>query len=153
MNKTSLRVQDHLEVSPRRSTEWQFEQMIADILTERGYFHYHVTEKIYSGVPDRYICGGRWIEFKRCFVQRTITPLRLIRYTQKKHMDNFSKHGDIPYVCMLFQIQDGTAYAILDEWVKFKKWGQVQIHVDRLKDVGYERENWDEMVGEHFTRI
>jgi len=47
----------------RRTTEKAFEELFAEVLAEKGIYNRHMSDK-FSGVPDRYVAGGKWIEFK-----------------------------------------------------------------------------------------
>ena len=145
MSNTSLRVQSSRTRSPRKSTEAQFERKIAKHLDALGIFSYHVSEKSHMGIPDRYVAGGRWIEFKQAAVIHSFTPMRLFSPGQIKFMDRFLEAGDTPYVCILFQFTEDEPLCVLMEWGNFKtgnkKWNRDAIHL-----YGYVEKEWLEMV-------
>lgn len=120
MNKTSLRVRSSRDRSPRKSSEAQFERKIAQILMDLGLYSYHTSERSFMGIPDRYICSGRWIEFKQAAVVNHITPMRLLSKAQKNMLDKFTKYGDDCYICILLQFQDLEPRCVFMKWSEFK---------------------------------
>jgi hypothetical protein len=98
------------------------------------------------GVPDRYVCGGRWIEFKQAAVVNKISPLRLFSSSQITMLDKLTKYGDECYACILFQFQD-SSWCLFIEWTKLKEFGTW----DRAlieQHAWQEGEDWEEMVKE-----
>jgi hypothetical protein len=57
----------------RRTTEKSFEDLVAAAWLERGVWSRHMSDK-FSGVPDRYIRGGRWAELKSLEYKRGQVP-------------------------------------------------------------------------------
>lgn len=50
---------------PRACTsEKDLEDKVARALTASGVLTFHVDPSTYPGLPDRYVAGGNWIEFK-----------------------------------------------------------------------------------------
>ena len=56
MRKLKVRPTSHRQ---RISTESQFEARIAKILDKKKIFNYHVSERLYRGIPDRYVQGEK----------------------------------------------------------------------------------------------
>ncbi len=149
MTRTPLRVHTGPNRTPRKSSEAQFERKIAKLLTEAGCYSYHTSEKHYDGIPDRYVCGGRWIEFKQATVVRSITPMRLFSKGQIRQMDMFTEHGDDCYVCILFQFRDCEPWCVFLSWDFFKlqdgKWDR-----EFIRTWGYQQKDWLFMVRKVF---
>lgn len=149
MRKTNLRVRNSHGRTPRKSTEAQFERKIAGLLTDAGLYSYHVSDTTFGGLPDRYVCSGRWIEMKQAAVVYRVSPMRLVSPRQILQMDRFLEHGDQPFVCILFQFSHCEPLCVLMPWEEFrikgrKKWTSVYI-----RDIGYEEEDWTKMLKEN----
>lgn len=57
----------------RRTTEKSFEDLVAEVWHERGIFSRHMSDK-FSGVPDRYVASGKWVELKSLEYARGQVP-------------------------------------------------------------------------------
>lgn len=57
----------------RRTTEKSFEDLVATAWLEQGLWSRHMSDK-FSGVPDRYLIGGRWVELKSLDYARGEVP-------------------------------------------------------------------------------
>lgn len=57
----------------RRTTEKSFEDLCAEVWLEREVHSRHMSDR-FSGVPDRYITGGKWVELKSLDYARGIVP-------------------------------------------------------------------------------
>lgn len=57
----------------RRTTEKSFEDLVAAAWLEQGVWSRHMSDK-FSGVPDRYVQGGRWVELKSLEYKRGQVP-------------------------------------------------------------------------------
>lgn len=57
----------------RRTTEKSFEDLVAEAWKERGIFSRHMSDK-FSGVPDRYVASGKWVELKSLEYARGQVP-------------------------------------------------------------------------------
>lgn len=151
MTQTSLRVQSTRDRTPRKSSEAQFERKIAKHIQDLGLHSYHTSERAFMGIPDRYVCGGRWIEFKQIAVVRTCTPMRLLSKSQQSMLTTFTKHGDDCFVCTLFQFQDCEPWCILMNWKEFiqigPKWDR-----STITDFGYQEKDWLSMLQEQGFR-
>jgi hypothetical protein len=133
---------------PRNLSESEFEIKIAKIMGDLGIWSYHVNEKMYQGVPDRYVVGGRWIEFKQCALRYHISPMRLFRQSQRTFLTKFLEVGDKPYACILFQFRSEQRRAVLKPWSELLHEGDAKWDEDRINAEGYLKENWDKMVKE-----
>lgn len=151
MTSTRLRVQKSGSAPRHASSETQFETKIAKIMHRQNIFSYHVSEKMYMGIPDRYVQGGRWIEFKQCAVKVNVTPARFLSGGQERFMNDFLEAGDKPYVCMLFQFRLKPPRAILQPWETFRIDGYEKWEVDTIQEVGYLEEDWEGMVIDALT--
>lgn len=67
-----MKVSDFKKRVPR-ATEKAFEDLFAEVLAEKGIFSRHMSDK-FSGVPDRYVAGGRWVELKSLEYKRGQVP-------------------------------------------------------------------------------
>lgn len=67
-----MRVSD-FKKKVRRTTEKAFEDLFAAVLAEINIYSRHMSDK-FSGVPDRYIAGGRWVELKSLEYARGVVP-------------------------------------------------------------------------------
>jgi len=112
--------------SRKGSTEATFEKRVADVLKKLGLFSYHVAERWYAGIPDRYVVGGNWIEFKviPCSGTRAVNPYRLFKPGQRNFLDKFAKSGDRTWACVMFQPEAGEPYMILLPWHEFREHGK-----------------------------
>lgn len=57
----------------RRTTEKSFEDLVAGAWLDQGIWSRHMSDK-FSGVPDRYVRGGRWVELKSLEYARGQVP-------------------------------------------------------------------------------
>lgn len=146
MTSSRLRVQKSSEAPRHVSSETQFENKITKILHKLDIFSYHVSEKRYMGIPDRYVQGGRWIEFKQCAVVKTVTPGRYLSRSQERFINDFYEAGDKPYVCVLFQFRLKPPKAILEPWETFRVEGYQRWDVDKINERAYLEEDWEAMV-------
>jgi len=120
-----MRLQAEASKTRSRSTEAAFEKRFAKALTRLGLLSYHTSEKFISGIPDRYVVGGNWIEFKAIPYtgKRQITPVRFFSASQKLWMNRLGEAGDRVWVCILFQPENGNPLAILCPWVALNDFG------------------------------
>lgn len=151
MTSTRLRVQKSGSAPRHASSETQFEAKIAKILHKLDIFSYHVSEKMYMGIPDRYVQGGRWIEFKQCAVVKNVTPARFLSGGQERFLNSFLEAGDKPFVCVLFQFRLKPPRAILAPWETFKTDGYDKWDVDKIEQNAYLEDDWEKMVREQLT--
>jgi len=128
-----------LEVSKKRkpvprSTEAAFEKRVAKVLEGVGLMSYHTAERFYKGIPDRYVAGGNWIEFKAVPYSgtRRITPTRFFKPEQKLWLTRFHNAGDRVFVCILFQPENGEPRVLLCPWALLEGEGSMSTErVDR----------------------
>lgn len=109
------------------STEASFEKRVADVLQKKiGLFTYHVAERYYAGIPDRYVVGGNWVEFKVIGYSgnRKVNPHRLFSPSQRVFLDKFSNSGDRTWACIGFQGPDGPQTCVIAPWHEFREHGQ-----------------------------
>lgn len=57
----------------RRTTEKSFEDLVAEAWQLRGVWSRHMSDK-FSGVPDRYVASGKWVELKSLEYARGQVP-------------------------------------------------------------------------------
>lgn len=102
----------------RASNENALEKRVAAALRSLGLYSHHNDATTYPGIPDRYVVGGQWIEFKReATTKATIKSLD----RQRKWLDALHQAGDKPWVCCWI---DGFMY--------FEPW-----HVWKLREDGF----------------
>jgi hypothetical protein len=149
MRKLKVRPTSHRQ---RISTESQFEARIAKILDKKKIFNYHVSERLYRGIPDRYVQGGRWIEFKQCTVTQKVTPGRFLSSPQERKLQEFYDAGDLPYVCVLFLFRLDPHRAILRPWETFQYDGYESWSIDKVNEEAYLEDDWEQMIDEQLTQ-
>lgn len=86
-------------------------------------FSYHTAERFYLGIPDRYVAGGRWIEFKRVTWAgaRAVSPIRQFSGPQIKTLDKFTAAGDECWVAIVFQTAGHDLRSCFMPWAVFRK--------------------------------
>jgi hypothetical protein len=106
----------------RRSTEHRFEQRVANCLTEMGIWNYHACPDWSPGIPDRYLQGGRWIEFKSLAYRDSFTwKYRIFPNEQGRKLEELWRAGDKPYVCILLHHDDDEhPRLLLQPWPEFR---------------------------------
>lgn len=128
----------------RPVTEAQYEAKFAKALHQQGHFSYHTAERFYLGIPDRYVVGGRWIEFKQVkwIGTRPVSPIRQFNPGQIRTLDRLSKAGDDPWVALLFQTPAGDLASCFLPWAMFRttkpQW--------TVKQVGERTRKWENTV-------
>lgn len=95
--------------------------------TRAGILSYHTTDGVQSGIPDRYVTGGRWIEFKIILYTgtRQLNPLVHFSPAQKIWLDNLTEAGDQCWANILFQKSDGEERFMHKEWRDLRYWGKM----------------------------
>jgi len=117
--------------APRRQknriSEATFEGKFGKGLKVRGLYSWHTSDQFKPGVPDRYVVGGNWIEFKAIPYtgKRAITPERFLSPAQKNELTRLHESGDRAWVCILFQPEQGEATVMLCPWVVLRDKGQM----------------------------
>lgn len=106
----------------RPYTEAQYEKHFAGALLDLGVFSYHTAERFYLGIPDRYVAGGRWIEFKQVkwMGKRVVSPIRQLSSSQINTLDKFTDAGDKCWVAVLFQTPEGDRRSLFMPWQTFR---------------------------------
>lgn len=107
--------------------------MFARALAGTGQFSYHTAERFYLGIPDRYVAGGRWIEFKQIkwAGTRAVSPIRQFTGPQIITLDKFTAAGDDCWVAIVFQETAGDLRSCFMSWPKFRhtkpQWTPTQV--------------------------
>lgn len=98
---------------PASITEHKFETTIAWYLRRQGLLNYHTTDRYIGGIPDRYIAGGNWLEFKRVVLPRVKNPLRGrcalmhgLSQRQMSFLNKWHKAGDKTWLAILVQSEN-----------------------------------------------
>lgn len=134
--------------------EKQFEKNFAASLARVGLYSWHVSERNFKGIPDRYIVGGNWCELKAIHFERPFTPLREFRPEQPPKLNRFDRAGDRTWVAILFMSSEGS-WSYIDTWPVFKaldpKWSPADV-VLRSREYGNNTRNLDEHVALHFGK-
>ena len=89
-----MKVED-FKKKPRIPRESAFEKTVCDAL---GLYSRHMSDRL-AGVPDRYVAGGTWIEFKV-----NGKPSK----EQQRTMERLVQAGDNVWVCTLKVGKDGS---------------------------------------------
>lgn len=106
-----MRVQD-FKKKMRRTTEAAFEKLFAECLTERGIYSRHMSDR-FSGVPDRYIAGGRWVELKSLEYARGVVPYGAgMTAEQRRVCADLHNYDEVWYLALITTSKG--QYVILD---------------------------------------
>lgn len=122
-------------------TEAKFEANVAKTLEAAGRTTWHTAEKFISGIPDRYVCSGIWIEFKVIPFsgRRNITPQRYFSAAQKLWMNKLERAGDRVFGCIQFQPENGEPIILIMEWHTLRDYGPMTIKdIEHLGRKDYE---------------
>lgn len=116
-NPPLLSVKPQLK-SRKGSIEATFEKRIADILTEFAIFSYHTSDRFLGGLPDRYACGGNWIEFKvlPCAGTRRVNPVTLFKPEQKAKLTKLDRSGDRTWAAVMLQPENADPIILIVPW-------------------------------------
>ncbi len=95
------------------TSERAFEARIASELKARGVYSRHMADR-FSGLPDRYIAGGRWVEFKSLKSPKAFA-FQGLSDAQKAEMTRLAEAGDLVWYVALFQKDDGTKYMVIEQ--------------------------------------
>lgn len=91
------------------------------------------------GIPDRYVVGGRWIEFKQIKWAgvRAVSPIRQFSGPQIRVLDKFTEAGDDCWVAILFQDTGGSMRSMFYPWPIFRarkpQWTAEQVHAHSME--------------------
>lgn len=148
---TTLTVRSRLR-TPQSTTEARFEKRVADCLEKIGLMSFHTSEKYVAGIPDRYVVGGNWIEFKvyPCGGGRRVNAHRLFSEQQKNYLSAFHRNGDRTWVAVMFQPIHSDAYIVIEPWRSFRQywrredWECCGIHAKRDNLLEYVRVRFDQ---------
>ena len=118
------------------STEAAFERRFAIYLDDMGIMSRHNSDRYEIGIPDRYVVGGNWIEFKVMDIsgKRKVKPLRLFETEQKNKLTEYHEAGDRSWVAIQFQGKIDPIVLFLP-WYRFKDHGPWSF--DQLKEAGW----------------
>lgn len=145
--------------APRRSksriSEATFEGKFAKSLKRLGLYNWHTADNFKPGVPDRYVVGGNWIEFKAIpYVgTRQITPTRFFKPAQQNELTRLHEAGDRAWVCILFQPEQGDARVLLCPWVVLRDFGPMK--PDEIEELALPcstADSLDWLIGKRFSR-
>ena len=140
---------------PSRSTEAAFEKKFAAALMRRGIFSWHTAEKFISGIPDRYVVHGNWIEFKAIPYtgRRRLTPQRFFSPSQKLWLNKLDQVGDRAWACILFQPENGEPRVLLCPWPALVRHGPMTpLEIEAHTYLGRTEAGMDYLVGERFSK-
>jgi hypothetical protein len=83
---------------PILSTEKALEKRVSDTLTRLGYLNWHNDPTTMPGIPDRYVRGGTFIEFKH---EPTFEKAMRGFDRQRTFMNKLESGGDEAWACAL----------------------------------------------------
>ncbi len=86
--------------------ETQYNREQIAVIKGAGTFAYKTSDSFQVGIPDIYICGGKWIESKlvRASGKRSFSIAKGISGAQHKWMQRLSDNGDKCWVSVLIQL-------------------------------------------------
>jgi hypothetical protein len=123
-----------------------------------GIFSWHCSDRHYLGVPDRYIVGGNWMEFKVLPFsgKRLFTPGRDIDPAQIGRLDRFVAAGDRSWIAILMQQPQGGSFAYLSPWPIFKaldpRWTNKDV-LERCVPYNNNQDNLNRLFREWFGNV
>ena len=144
----------------RAITENVFERAICAWLNKQGIMNFHQDHKFRGGVPDRYVAGGNWIEFKRVLF---VASSRNSRYNvdltkqfsarQKTFLHKWNEQGDRTWVCVLILSQQYPRFVLepWDYWTTHYK----LINIQKILQLGVEygkKKEMHEYLAERFGK-
>lgn len=127
------------DIAPKvtRSTEASFERRFADRLSEMGIYSRHMSDHV-PGLPDRYVVGGVWIEFKSLYRAKSVfTCFEGMSPEQHRTAGDLVKAGDQVFWCALLATNDGKKIAFerykpRPEGYVFRVWGDKRDDIDEI---------------------
>ncbi len=107
--------------------EAAWERKFMKQVTRAGILSYHTTDSVVCGIPDRYITGGRWIEFKIILYagSRGLDPTTHFSPAQKIWLDKLTAAGDQCWANILFQKSDGEERFMHIKWEYLRDMGKL----------------------------
>lgn len=127
----------------RAITENTFERTVCAWLTKQGILNFHQDHKFKGGVPDRYVAGGNWIEFKRVlFVggargsHFNVDLTKQFSGRQRTFMDRWDLQGDRTWACVLVLSREYPRM-ILEPW-RYYLARYKYINIAKVLDLGVE---------------
>jgi hypothetical protein len=150
-----MRLEVRQTKTKKSSTEAAFEEKLAAALMRRGIFSYHTSEKFISGIPDRCVVKGNWIEVKAIPYtgKRLITPVRFFSPTQRLWLRRFHDAGDRTFASVLFQPENGEPRVIMCPWMAFLEHGSMKpSFIEEHGSIVNNRDAMDHFVGTRFDR-
>jgi len=107
--------------------EVAFDKKCGEILQRKlGLWNYKPHERAQPGIPDRYIVGGNWIEFKHMtfFMTKPKEILgaksrKAFSVPQVRKLDALLQAGDRPFVCVLVS-SPVRERVWIEQWDRFK---------------------------------
>lgn len=150
-----LQVRDKLR-GRSGSLEKYFEKRVAQVLTSIGLENRHTSDR-QEGIPDRYVVGGNWIEFKvvPCSGRRSVDPERLFTPAQRNFLSRWTEKGDRTWAAVMFQPDNDKSSIIILPWSCFKghgKWSMAEVH-ERGVDGGGLRQYISDRFGRGYSRF
>ncbi len=96
----------------KATTEKSFERSFSEKL---GVYSRHMSDAM-PGLPDRYVPGGIWIEFKSIVFKRDVAFGAGLTVEQEREMTRLSDGGDDVFYCALLQHENGCKMIWLVNW-------------------------------------
>lgn len=99
----------------RSLTEAQREARVMKLIRALGVWDRKMAHRWLKGVPDRYLAGGNWIEFKQVEVslRRPFALLRGVTADQHSFLTDAHAGGDRTYICVFVVNDENRAKMIL----------------------------------------
>lgn len=105
---------------PRQRQELKYDHRIGEKLKKMGIWNYKPSDRFRGGMPDRYLTGGRWIEFKYVHCKHSVSTLREFSAVQRTTIEELIAHGDEVWVGIFFDTPEGL-YVFLSPWWDYKE--------------------------------
>lgn len=119
----------------RRTTEKSFEDLVAAAWLLKGVWSRHMSDK-FSGVPDRYVEGGKWVELKSLEYARGQVPYGAgMSIEQIRVCSELVEHGEEVWYMALITTNKG-------QFVIFQPMNIALSQEDNVTDVFDTREAW-----------
>lgn len=106
----------------RQRQELKYDHKVGERITKvLRLFNYKPSDRFRSGIPDRYIAGGRWIEFKYVHhsLKRNVSTLREFSAVQRTTIEDLIAAGDRVWACIFFDTGN-EILVYMAPWYEYK---------------------------------
>ena len=139
-----------LHVPPER----QWSKRMGEILRGMGLFTYQTAEKLYHGIPDRYVSGGNFIELKKIPPAKAYRRLHWSRHftsKQRRALDAATEGGDRAWIFIIWQIVSGNDELVRLTLAPWPEWRDTPTRLaDNMDEYSSPSTDFDKLVKDNF---